>query len=176
MNRIVQSPWFIIVWPLLAAVLVGIFAYFIADNRANSKLNSNDQSLELWKIQPGLGTVMIEYAERFNNLWWAADGGNWDMATYQLNEMTEIQEVGETTRPARADALKKFEHDNLEPLMAAAKAKDHNAFVDAYDKAISGCNRCHGEQKDANGNTFRWIQIVRPTSTAPFSNVQFKAQ
>jgi hypothetical protein len=132
--------------------------------------------LALWAIQPGLGTVMIEYSTRFGNLWWAADADNWDMANYQLKEMTEIQEVGETTRPARADALKQFEDTDLKPLMDAAMAKDKAAFTEAYDNAITGCNKCHGEQKDSAGNTFRFVKIIRPTSTAPFSNVDWKGQ
>src|SRR6266545_4171438 len=66
------------------------------------KFNTVDRNLALWNIQPGLGTVMIEYGNRLARLWFAASADNWDMAKYQLDEMIEIQEVGETTRPNRA--------------------------------------------------------------------------
>jgi hypothetical protein len=171
-----RRQWLFIAWPVILAIVAGVGAYFAATSQTSNKLNTVDTNVALWQIQPGLGTVMIEYATRFDNLWWAADGGNWDMADYQLKEMTEIQEVGETTRPARADALKKFETEYLEKLIAASKAKNKDAFVAAYDLTITGCNKCHGEQKDSAGNDFRWIKIIRPISPAPLSNVEWKPQ
>jgi hypothetical protein len=45
-------------------------------------------------LQPGLGTVMIEYGDRFTNMYYAAKGRNWDLAAYMLKEAKEIQEVG----------------------------------------------------------------------------------
>jgi hypothetical protein len=171
-----RRQWLFIVWPVILAVVAGVGAYFAASAQTSRKLNAVDTNVALWQVQPGLGTVMIEYATRFDNVWWAADGGNWDMVNYQLKEMTEIQEVGETTRPARADALKKFETEYLEKLIEAAKAKDKTAFVAAYDLTITGCNKCHGEQKDSAGNDFRWIKIIRPTNPPPLSDVEWKAQ
>jgi len=169
-------PWFLIAWPLIVALVAAAVVFGIATARTNARFNKVDTKDQLWAIQPGLGTVMIEYDVRFGNVWWAADGGNWDMVSYQLKEMTEIQEVAETTRPGRADALKGFEQASLDPLIAAAKAKDKAAFTAAYDQAITGCNKCHGEQKDDAGNTFRFVRIMRPTGPAPFSNVDWKGQ
>jgi hypothetical protein len=67
-------------------------------------------------IQPGLGTIMIEYSGRYTNMYYAAKGGNWDLADYMLKEAREIQEVGETTRPGRASGLKAFEQAYLDPI------------------------------------------------------------
>src|SRR5262249_49185828 len=70
---------------------------------------STDEKLKtLAEIQPGMGTVMMEYSTRYTNMYYAAKGGNWDLAGYQMKEALEIQEVGETTRPARAGGLKAF--------------------------------------------------------------------
>jgi hypothetical protein len=171
-----QRPWFQIGWPLLLAILAIAVAFFVSGNQIAAKFNSVDRKTALWNIQPGLGTVMIEYGNRFNAAWWAADGDNWDMVRYQLKEMPEIQEVAETTRPARADALKKFEADYLEPMVAAAQARDKARFVAAYDRAITGCNQCHADQSDDTFSNFRFIRIVRPTSPASYSNVEFKLQ
>jgi hypothetical protein len=118
-------------------------------------------------IQPGLGTVMIEYSNRYTNMFYAAKGGNWDLAAYMLKEQLEIQEVGETTRPARASALKAFEETYLNPISDAIAAKDFTAFQTAFTAGISGCNGCHAAQG------FRFIQYVLPAappmplSTAP---------
>ena len=102
---------------------------------------STDEKLKtLAEIQPGSGTVMIEYSFRFGALYYAAQGGNWKLADYQLKEMTEIQEVAETTRPARAKVLKEFEEKFLRPLGAAIKAKDVKKFNIAFQASLKACN------------------------------------
>jgi len=135
------------------------------DQAINNKLNKVDTSLSLWNIQPGLGTVMIEYSTRFANLWFAAQAKNWDMVHYQIDEMLEIQETGETTRPARAPALINFEHTYLDALDSAAGTMDMATFVAAYDKAIGGCNSCHASQSGGTERpNFKFVKIMRPTA------------
>jgi len=113
-------------------------------------------------IQPGLGTVMIEYARRMGSLWFAGEAGNWDMVHYQIIEMREIQETGEITRPPRAPALKSFESSFLDPLDATTQAKDKTQFETAYRSAIQGRNACHGSQTSADfpkGFSFVKVQV-----------------
>lgn len=98
---------------------------------------------DLAEIQPGLGTIMIEYGNRFYHTYYAAKDGNWGLAGYQLKEALEIQEVGEITRPGKAAMLKAFEDSYMGPLKDAIDAQDWNAFQAAYNNAISGCNGCH---------------------------------
>jgi len=114
----------------------------------------------LAEIQPGLGTVMIEYAGRYTNTYYAAKGGNWDLAAYQLKEAREIQEVGEATRPERAQALKAFETAYLDPLDAAIKAKDFKKFDASFKAGIQGCNGCHTSQG------FAYIRYQLPKAPA----------
>jgi hypothetical protein len=113
---------------------------------------------QIAEIQPGLGTVMIEYGNRFWAMYYAANSGNWGLAQYQLKEALEIQEVGEMTRPGRAASLKNFEASYLEPLNATMNTKDLNAFKAAYNNTIDGCNGCHA----ANG--FPYIKYTLPSS------------
>lgn len=131
---------------------------------------------QLSAIQPALGTVMMEYANRFDNTWFAAQAGNWDMVRYQIMEMVEIQEVGETTRPARAAALKAFEQGFLNPLQDTANKKDLASFVDAYDKAINGCNSCHASQTSSDfPGSYKFVKIQRPIDPA-LRNVDWRGQ
>ena len=51
--------------------------------------------------------------------------------------------VGETTRPARAGALKAFEHSFLDPLGKAIRAQDFEKFDIAFKAGIQGCNGSH---------------------------------
>ena len=128
---------------------------------------SPDEKLKtLAEIQPGLGTVMIEYSNRYTNAYYAAKGGNWDLAGYMLKEAGEIQEVGETTRPERAEALKGFEKAYFGPLNEAVKAKDLKKFEVAFKNGIQGCNGCHA------GQGFPYIKYQLPK--APVSPLVMK--
>jgi hypothetical protein len=103
----------------------------------------DEQLKTLAKIQPGLGTIMMEYSNRYTNMYYAAKSGNWGLAGYQLKEALEIQEVGETTRPERARALKAFEQSYLDPLQKAIEAKDFKKLDATFKLGIEGCNGCH---------------------------------
>jgi hypothetical protein len=129
-------------------------------------LSLDDLSL----IQPGLGTVMLEYGRRMALVWNGEQAGNWDMAHYQIIEMREIQETGEITRPARAEALKTFESSFLDPLDAAVMSKDATQFDTAYRAAIQGCNSCHGSQTSADfPQGFGFIKVQVPATGDPDS-------
>jgi hypothetical protein len=123
-----------------------------------NKGTTDEKIKRLSDIQPGLGTVMMEYSARFTNAYYAAKGGNFDLAQYMFKEMREIQEVGETTRPARAAQLKAFESGYLDKLDAAAKAKNWAQYSALVPQAINACNQCHVK------NDFAFIQYVLPSA------------
>jgi RNA polymerase subunit RPABC4/transcription elongation factor Spt4 len=139
-----------------------------ADKLINDKFNKVDRNLALWNIQPGLGTVMIEYGNRLARIWYAANAGNWDMAKYQLDEALEIQEVGETTRPARTPMLKAFEDNYLKPLDDSIGAKDKAKFTAAFNNAITGCNGCHKASTAANWKSYQYVHVQIPKADPAF--------
>ncbi|MBI3696813.1 MAG: hypothetical protein HY238_18500 [Acidobacteria bacterium] len=105
---------------------------------------TGDQKFDkLAGIQPGLGTVMIEYAKRFGNVYYAAQAGNWGMAAYQLKEAVEIQEVAETTRPARKALLQGFESNALVPLANDIVKQNLDGFKRDFSTMVTMCNGCH---------------------------------
>lgn len=108
-----------------------------------NKGTTDEKIKRLSDLQPGLGTVMMEYGARFSNAYYAAKGGNFELAQYMIKEMTEIQEVGETTRPARAALLKAFESNYLDKLDAAAKAKNWSQYSKLMPQVVNACNQCH---------------------------------
>jgi hypothetical protein len=120
-----------------------------------------DEKLKsLAEIQPGLGTVMIEYANRYSTLYYAAKNGNWEVAAYEVKEMREIQRVGETTRPARGSELRAFEKSYLEPIDAAIKSKDWGKFEYAFKAGVQACNACHA------GAGFPFLKYQLPKSSS----------
>ena len=110
-----------------------------------NKGTTDEKIKRLSDLQPGLGTVMMEYGARFTNAYYAAKGGNFELAQYMIKEMKEIQEVGETTRPARAQLLKTFETNYLDKLDAAAKAKNWSQYSSLMPQVINACNQCHAK-------------------------------
>jgi hypothetical protein len=122
---------------------------------------SSDEKIKtLEDLQPGLGTIMMEYSSRFTNAYYAAKGGNWGLAGYQIKEAREIQEVGETTRPKRASSLKAFESAYLDPLDKAIASKDFKKFEVAFKAGVQGCNACHV------GQGFAFIKYELPKASA----------
>lgn len=130
-----------------------------------NKGTPEQQIKTLSDVQPGLGTIMIEYSRRVSAMYYAAKGGNWGMADYQLKEAREIQEVGEHTRPGHAAMLKAFESANLEKLDTAIKAKNWKEFTGAFKEAVAGCNGCHA----ASGYPYIKYQLPK-SSPSPTSN------
>ncbi len=143
---------------IMMLAVVGVFLMTsLAITASDWLTGTTEQQLKtLAKIMPGLGTVMIEYGNRMTNAYYSAQEGNWDLAAYMIKEAREIQEVGETTRPARAQALKAFEQSYLDPLDNTIKAKEFKAFKKAFDDAVEGCNGCHASQG------FSYIKYVLP--------------
>jgi hypothetical protein len=122
------------------------------------KGSTDEKIKKLADIQPGLGTVMMEYSTRFTNAYYAAKGGNFELAQYMIKEMREIQEVGENTRPARASLLKAFETNYLDKLDAAAKAKNWAQYSSLMPQVINACNQCHAKVQMA------YIQYQLPSA------------
>lgn len=94
----------------------------------------NDDKIKiLADIQPGLGIIMQEIGRRFTAIFYAARGGNWDLANYELKELREAQEVAEITRPKRKDALISFE----ESFLGSEENPQEGTLQDAINKRIS---------------------------------------
>jgi hypothetical protein len=141
---------------VVAFMLAGVF-WALAAPPQWLKGTPEEKFKALQDIQEALGSVMIEYNYRITTMFFAAKGGNWDLASYELKEAKEIQEVGETTRPQFAPALKAFEQAYLDgKIEPALKAKSFAKFSKAFDDMANGCNACHAAQK------MPYIHYVRP--------------
>jgi hypothetical protein len=75
---------------LLLALAGGAYA---ASDRL--KGSTDEQLKTLAAIQPGLGTVTIEYANRYSDIYHAAKGGNWPLAAYHSRKWAKSKEVGD---------------------------------------------------------------------------------
>ena len=123
-------------------------------------------------IQPGLGTVMREIAYRFSNAYWAANGGNWGLAQYQLTSLREAEAAVELTRPQHAQMLAAFERSYSEPLAGSIANKDLEQFNRRFSSAIDGCNSCH----EKTGYGFLRYQVPAAGESGAFLDFAAKSE
>jgi len=124
---------------------IGVYAQDAGKTIVPTKHNKELTLAQIAEIQPGLGTVMIEFGHRFHVAYYAAKANNWDLAKYEIHELIEAQEIAEVTRPKYAEKLKVFEHQYLDELNEAIQSKEWTKFAKKYTQAVNGCNACHAE-------------------------------
>lgn len=139
----------------------------------DERFSKVDRAIPLWAIQPGTAPRMMELTLYFNNMWFGAQAGNWDLARFEIYRSDETVKGVYVTRPARTAVLKGWADPNLAALIKAVEAKDKAAFERAYDDAIAGCNACHLASEGGPLKSIKAFKITRPTAPI-FSNIDFK--
>ncbi len=105
---------------------------------------TDDQINVLADIQPGGGVLMMEVGLRVNALYFAGKKKNWDLAAYEMHELTEALEKLEITRPAMAGFLGSFlAGPEVASVNAAIAAQDKSAFKTAIRDMTNACMSCH---------------------------------
>ena len=120
---------------------------------------------------PGLGEFMTATQFRHAKLWFAGKENNWDLAAYEIDEITEGLDSAEKLFPTHdgvpvADMIKANIDPAIEELKKAVGARSSSKFSVAFDKLTSACNTCH------TGANKPFIRIQRPASS-PLSNQDF---
>src|SRR5690554_2454916 len=106
----------------------------------------------LASIMPGQAFAMTQVAYNFNNLWFAAQAGNWPLAEFYLNEtrvrlrwamrITPVRNIstGEVELTPLSTAL---ENTQLADLGSALAARDLGHFEESYRNTLDACQSCH---------------------------------
>ena len=99
---------------------------------------------------PGLGEMMGLQQMRHTKLWFAGQAKNWDLAAYEVKELSEgfdavikYHPTHEDSPVAPSDAIPRMVTEPLEELAAIVARRDSKAFTEAYDALTSACNNCH---------------------------------
>ena len=123
---------------------------------------------------PGLGEMMTLQQMRHTKLWLAGQAGNWDLVTYEVEELGEgfddVVKYHPTHKDAPVapkDAIPRMITEPLAQLKTVAEKKDSSAFPPAYDALTDACNNCH------KAMNFSFNIVGRPTGN-PFTNQIFK--
>ena len=104
---------------------------------------------------PKFAIPMREVGERFQNMYFAAKGGNWGLAAYMSKYMNGAMNPARVTKPDEYEAWKTFYNDTLAPVNKAIQAQDVKAFEKEYNAAIPHCNNCHA------GLGYGFIKVVK---------------
>ena len=114
---------------------------------------------QLVELQPGLGRLMPEIGRRYWVLFYAAQGGNWELAGYQLRQIAHLFRMGATTRPKMAKHLEAYQQGTLDLLAGAIEARDWQTFDDVYRRGIESANQFH---MVTNHREVRWRLPANP--------------
>jgi len=104
---------------------------------------------------PKFAVPMREVGDRFNNMYFAAKGGNWALAAYMSKYMNAAMNPAKVTKPDEYSVWSSFYTGAFDPVNKAITAKDFAAFDTAYTKVIGDCNSCHA----ASG--YKFIVIMK---------------
>ena len=100
---------------------------------------------------PELGEQMLILQLRHARLWFAGEAGNWNLATFEVQELQEafdavVEQNPEDAnlQPERlADVLPAMTRGAIADLRKAVDAKSKAAFEKAFDGLSAACTGCH---------------------------------
>lgn len=124
---------------------------------------------------PGLGEIMSLTQMRHLKLWFAGRDQNWELASYETDELEEGFADVVRFHPTHKSApqpltllVPEFTEGPIAALRSAIEQRDLAAFETGFDALTGGCNGCH------RAADFAFNVVVRPTSN-PYSNQRFRA-
>lgn len=94
-------------------------------------------------VIPKFAIPMREVGDRFDNMYFAAKGGNWALAAYMSKYMNGAMKPASLTKPEEYGTWASFYTGGFDPVNKAIAAKDFAAFDKAYTEVIDKCNACH---------------------------------
>jgi hypothetical protein len=110
---------------------------------------------EMKSVLPKFAIPMREVGDRFQNMYFAAEGGNWGLAAYMSKYMNGAMNPAKVTKPNEYQVWKGFYENTFASVTKAIDAKDFKAFETAYSSAITACNGCH------TGMGYGFIKVMK---------------
>ena len=111
-------------------------------------------------VLPKFAIPMREVGDRYQNMYFAAKGGNWGLAFYMSKYMNGAMNPARVTKPDEYAMWKSFYEESFAPVNKAIMAKDFAAFDKAYTAVMDTCNQCHA------GLGYGFIKVVKQKSPA----------
>ncbi|CAN5925736.1 hypothetical protein BH11MYX4_BH11MYX4_43750 [soil metagenome] len=147
--------------PHLSLVRLGLCVALLG---ACSRSLGDDKRAQPEPPHTSYGTAMADVARRFELLGRATAGGRYELALYQLGEISEQFEdtlpKASPPREGHPEVLpamaKAFLQTNVPDLQRALAAHDRSAATASFERTAAACNGCH----QASGHGFIEVPIV----------------
>ncbi|MEP7282832.1 MAG: hypothetical protein ABI696_12700 [Rubrivivax sp.] len=104
---------------------------------------------------PKFAVPMREVGDRFQDMYWAAKGGNWALAAYMSKYMNAAMNPAKLTKPTEYVDWKEFYEKDFSAVNKAIQAKSWSAFESTYTDAMKVCNHCHQSME------YGFIRVVK---------------
>lgn len=104
---------------------------------------------------PKFAVPMREVGDRFQNMYFAVEGGNWGLASYMSKYMDKAMNPAKVTKPMEYPDWRSFYDKDFAPVNQAIAAEDKAAFTMAYMAAVKTCNECHA------GMGYGFIKVMK---------------
>ncbi len=101
------------------------------------------QITDIKNVLPKFAIPMREVGARFQNMYFAAKGGNWGLAYYMSKYMNGAMNPAQITKKDEYPAWKAFYDETFAPVNKAIYARDFKKFEKEYSAVIDKCNGCH---------------------------------
>jgi hypothetical protein len=116
----------------------------MADEQPRVKTRHGELSMEeIADLLPGAGDVMVVVSRVYGNLWHAAQGGNWDLASFYLRRTRRLLRNLALTRPKYSAQIGDYQRDFLDPVGESLLARDLGAFDRLYAASVTRANELH---------------------------------
>jgi hypothetical protein len=100
---------------------------------------------QLAATQPGLDRLMAELGPRMHRLYFAGKAGNWRLADYFFRSVVKQLSLCAFSRPKYEQSINTYLASECEPVRAAIKSGDRDAFESAYAAMVTRANEYHDE-------------------------------
>jgi cytochrome c556 len=97
----------------------------------------------------GFDMAMVETGYRYEQLYWAAQDGNFGHADYQAGKIRTAIENGLERRPRRAESAQPFLNTALPSVQEAITQQDAELLRERVETLRVACNTCHEAEQVA---------------------------
>jgi cytochrome c556 len=128
---------------LKASVAIGVFIGLCSGMAAAADPDTQKQIDAIKAVLPKFAIPMREVGDRFQNMYFAANKGNWALAAYMSKYMNNAMNPAALTKAPEYAVWKGFYENGFADVNKAIQAKDLGGFNKAYGTVVNDCNNCH---------------------------------
>ena len=153
----------------IAKIIIGA-GLLLAGSSALVCAAGEDMQKEVESIKgalPKFAIPMREVGDRFQDMYFAAEGGNWGLASYMSKYMNSSMNPAKVTKPKEYADWESFYNGDFAKVNKAIADQNLKAFKKEYKAIIPTCNNCH------QGMGYGFIKVVKQQAPSD-QGIQYK--